>query len=107
MAAREGWQPGERVFAMCDFPRRGAVAEYAVVGHQHAARVPPSVPWTEAASLPLVASTSIMAIQDTLRVRSGERVLILGGTTATGGSGPLPLSATSDSLAPPGPLPQG
>lgn len=61
-----------------------AFAEYVVASPAKIARIPDGVSMTDAATLPISASTALQAVRDSARVQSGQRVLIIG---AGGGVG--------------------
>lgn len=85
----ERLHPGEAVYGYAGFDHAGAIAEYAVVTEASAALKPPSLTFAEAASIPLAGMTSLTALSEQSggRVREGSRVLVLGGTSATGSLG--------------------
>ena len=62
----------------------GGWAEYCVVAETDAAVKPNSATYTEAAALPLAALTAWQALVDTIRLRSGETILIQGGSGGVG-----------------------
>jgi NADPH:quinone reductase-like Zn-dependent oxidoreductase len=75
-----GWSDGPPTGA---YPARGApadgmLAEYAVLDEQDAVRIPPSLSYEEAATLPCAAVTSWRALVETCGVRPGDTVLALG-----------------------------
>lgn len=82
-SACERLRVGDRVYAFNSFRRQGTAAEYAVVDEACAAAKPASLTYAEAASLPLVALTSMQALEKAA-VGAGSRVLVLGGTGGTG-----------------------
>ena len=75
---------GDAVFSMIQSWRAGACAELAVVPERELARKPASLSMTEAAAVPLAASTALQALRDLLHVRAGETVVLNG---ASGGVG--------------------
>lgn len=85
----ERLRPGEAVYGYAGFDHQGTMADYAVVSEASAALKPPSLTFAEAASIPLAGMTSLAALseQSGNRVREGSRVLVLGGTSATGSLG--------------------
>lgn len=83
-AGAPGFRAGEPVFGMVPFDRDGAAAEYVNVPLDHLAPKPESLTHVEAAALPLAGLTAWQALVDHGRVRSGDRVLVLG---AAGGVG--------------------
>ncbi|MFI5228564.1 MAG: NAD(P)H-quinone oxidoreductase [Gemmatimonadales bacterium] len=67
------WREGDRVFGIVP---GGGNAEYLVTDAQTAARVPESLSWIEAASIPEAFITAHDALVTQAGVRQGERVLI-------------------------------
>lgn len=76
----KGHSVGDRVAGTAT----AAFAEYVVASPAKIARVPDGVSLTDAATLPVSAGTALQAVRDAARVRSGQRVLIIG---AGGGVG--------------------
>jgi NADPH:quinone reductase len=72
---------GDRVLAMAE---QGGHAEAVTVRADQCFRLPPSMSFTEAASLSLVYDTAWFALRERARLESGEIVLVLG---ASGGVG--------------------
>ncbi len=62
----------------------GSFAEYVIADVKNIAIVPHKLSSGEAASVPLIAQTSYQALTDYCKVKEGHKVLILGGSTATG-----------------------
>jgi NADPH:quinone reductase-like Zn-dependent oxidoreductase len=62
----------------------GSAAEYVVVPADRVAPMPPSLTWTDAASLVTSGTTALTALRDKTRVRPGERVLIRGAAGTVG-----------------------
>ncbi len=75
---------GDPVYGMVPFDRDGAAAEYVAVPPDFVASKPVTLSHTEAAALPLAGLTAWQALDEHARVRSGDRVLVLG---AAGGVG--------------------
>jgi NADPH:quinone reductase-like Zn-dependent oxidoreductase len=102
-----GLAPGDRVWAyLGGLPKRlGAVAEYAVVRAGRCAPAPPGLDPVHAAALPAVGLTALQVLRDALRVRPGDRVLVVG---ASGGVGTaavqlaVAMGATVTAVAGPG-----
>ncbi len=63
---------------------RGSFAQYAVAAEDKLARKPLNLSFTQAAVVPVSASTALQALSDHGRVASGQRVLVIG---ASGGVG--------------------
>ena len=79
LAAAGQFKPGDEVFGIC----RGALAEYACASERGLVMKPPSVPFEQAASLPLAGLTALQGLREG-KIQPGQKVLING---ATGGVG--------------------
>lgn len=78
---------GDEVFGMPWFPRpAGAYAEYVTAPARQLAHKPTSLSYVEAGALPLAGLTAWQLVVDTVRLKSGQRILIHG---AAGGVGHL------------------
>ncbi len=75
---------GDRVLAFLDHIDGGAYAEFATCGTHAMVRIPPEMPFDQAAALPLAGSTALQSLRDHARLQAEERVLING---ASGGVG--------------------
>lgn len=75
-----GFEPGDRVFGICD----GSFAEYARVRTDKLAHHPANLSFEQAAAVPISGLAALQAVRDHGRVQPGERVLIVG---ASGGVG--------------------
>jgi len=73
------FKPGDEVFGIC----RGALAEYACASERGLVMKPPSVPFEQAASLPVAGLTALQGLREG-KIQPGQKVLING---ATGGVG--------------------
>lgn len=62
----------------------GAFAEFAVVNNTNLARKPKNLGHDEAASLPLVGVSALQAIEDNIKLKSGQKILIHGGAGGIG-----------------------
>jgi len=62
----------------------GALAEFAVANAANAAHKPKSVNHLEAASLPLVGASAIQALEEHIKLKSGQKILIHGGSGGIG-----------------------
>lgn len=76
--------PGDDVYALIDFDRDGAAAEYVTVTASTLAARPRSLTHAEAATLPLAALTAWQALVDYAGLTRGERVLVQGGAGGVG-----------------------
>jgi len=79
------FKPGERVWAY-EFinPKGGFYAEYVAVNAEHVARVPRRLDLLHAGAAAVTGLTALQGIDDHLRVRRGQTVLIFGATGAVG-----------------------
>jgi NADPH:quinone reductase len=75
------FKPGDRALLMAE---SAGFAEFAVMPEGQCIKLPPSLPFEEAASMALVYDTAYFALKDRGRIAAGETVLVLG---ATGGVG--------------------
>jgi NADPH:quinone reductase-like Zn-dependent oxidoreductase len=78
------FRAGDRVFARVDKDRMGGFAEFAVVEEDHAALIPASLDFANAAAVPLAGLTALQALRDELHVASGQRIFISGGAGGVG-----------------------
>ncbi len=70
---------GDEVFGVCDVGQEGAYAEKIAVKAAIIARKTDRLSHVDAAALALAGLTAICAIEDTLKLKSGETILIQGG----------------------------
>jgi NADPH:quinone reductase-like Zn-dependent oxidoreductase len=75
----EDFAVGDPVFAVCDVGQEGAYAEKIAIKPAIVARRPASISHVDAAALALAGLTALVAIEDTLKLRAGETILIQGG----------------------------
>jgi NADPH:quinone reductase-like Zn-dependent oxidoreductase len=80
----EGLATGDEVYALADFGRDGAAAEYAVLAEGLLAPKPTTLDHVESASIPLAGLSAWQALFDHGNLQAGERVLVHG---AAGGVG--------------------
>ena len=76
-------RPGDEVYTYF-FGASGGFAEYAAAVASEVAPKPKSLSFAQAAALPVASITALMAIEETLRVQSGELVLVAGAAGAVG-----------------------
>jgi NADPH:quinone reductase-like Zn-dependent oxidoreductase len=76
---------GDPVFGVCDAGQEGAYAERIAIKASIVARKPDSIPHKEMAALSLTGLTALVALEDTLDLQSGERILIQGGAGGVAG----------------------
>jgi NADPH2:quinone reductase len=77
----KNFKPGDRALLMAE---SGSYAEFTAMPENQCVKLPPSLPFIEAASMALVYDTAYFALKDRGRIQPGETVLVLG---ATGGVG--------------------
>jgi NADPH:quinone reductase-like Zn-dependent oxidoreductase len=70
---------GDEVFGVCDVGQEGAYAEKIAVKAAIVARKTASLSHVDAAALALAGLTAICAVEDTLKLKAGETILIQGG----------------------------
>lgn len=83
-AGVKGFRGGEAVYAMLDVARNGAYAGYVVAAEGLLAAKPERLDHARAAAVPLAALTAYHALIETLGIRAGQKLLVLG---AAGGVG--------------------
>lgn len=77
----EGWQTGDRVFALLP---GGGYAQYAVIPQEMAMRIPDNLSFEEAAAIPEVFLTAYQCLVWLGELAKGERVLIHAGASGVG-----------------------
>jgi NADPH:quinone reductase-like Zn-dependent oxidoreductase len=70
---------GDPVFAVCDVGQEGAYAEKITIKAAIVARKPAGITHEQAAAVALAGLTALVAVEDTLKLRAGEKILIQGG----------------------------
>jgi alcohol dehydrogenase len=78
------FEPGDQVWALSSSAICGGCAEYIVLPEKYVSKKPKNLSHTEAASLPRVGLTSYRALVHTALLKKDQKILILGGGTATG-----------------------
>jgi NADPH:quinone reductase-like Zn-dependent oxidoreductase len=76
---------GDEVFAICDVGQEGAYAERIAIKAAIVARKTDSLSHVDAAALALAGLTAICTIEDTLKLKAGETILIQGGAGGVAG----------------------
>jgi NADPH:quinone reductase len=79
------WQPGERVFYHSTWRRDGTYAELNTVPSHTIARIPESVSYIDAATIPCAGLTAYSALHRRLHCKAGDLVLVHGGSGGVGG----------------------
>src|ERR1700753_42870 len=70
---------GDEVFAVCDAGQEGAYAEKIAIKASIVAKKPDRLSHVDAAALALAGLTAIVSVEDTLKLKKGETILIQGG----------------------------
>src|SRR5581483_12489562 len=70
---------GDEVFAVCDVGQEGAYAENMAIKAAIVAKKTPALSHVDAAALALAGLTAICTVEDTLKLKKGETILIQGG----------------------------
>ncbi|GAB3686621.1 NADP-dependent oxidoreductase [Angustibacter aerolatus] len=81
----EGRAVGDRVVGFLPMTEDGAAAELVLAPAEVLAAAPTSVPFADAAALPLVGLTAWQALFDHAGLQAGQRVLVVGAAGAVGG----------------------
>ena len=76
---------GDEVFGVCDVGQEGAYAEKIAVKAAIVAKKPAALSHVDAAALALTGLTALSAIEDTLKLKRGETILIQGGAGGVAG----------------------
>ncbi len=84
-SAATGFQPGDAVYGVPNFPGDGSYAEYCAAKASQFARKPNSLGFTEAAGVPLAGLTAWTALFAHGRLQAGQRILIQGASGGVGG----------------------
>jgi len=78
------YQPGDAVYLRAPRERMGSFAEFMAVDARHAAPQPASLSALEAASIPLVALTTVQGLVDRAHAQAGQSILIHAGSGGLG-----------------------
>jgi NADPH:quinone reductase-like Zn-dependent oxidoreductase len=76
---------GDEVFAVCETGQEGAYAEKIAIKASIVAKKPTSLSHVEATAVALTGLTALSAIEDTLKLKHGETILIQGGAGGVAG----------------------
>jgi NADPH:quinone reductase-like Zn-dependent oxidoreductase len=76
---------GDEVFAVCEAGQEGAYAEKIAIKAAIVAKKPTSLSHVEATAVALTGLTALSAIEDTLKLKPGETILIQGGAGGVAG----------------------
>lgn len=75
----EDLRVGDPVFAVCDVGQEGAYAEKIAIKAAIVAKKPEGLSHVDAAALALAGLTALVAVEDTLKLKAGETILVQGG----------------------------
>ena len=76
---------GEAVFGVCEVPREGAYAERIAIRQEIVARKPERLSHVQAAAIGLIGLTALISIEETLKLKAAETILIQGGAGGVAG----------------------
>src|SRR6516164_644339 len=76
---------GDEVFAVCETGHEGSYAEKIAIKAAIVAKKPASLSHVETAAVALTGLTALSAVEDTLKLKSGETILIQGGAGGVAG----------------------
>src|SRR6267142_502255 len=79
------FKPGDAVFGVCEVPREGAYAEKIAIREAIVARKPDKLSHVQCAAIALTGLTALVSLEDTLKLKRGETILIQGGAGGVGG----------------------
>jgi len=79
------FKPGDPVFGVCEVPREGAYAEKIAIRQEILARAPERLTHVQCAAVALAGLTALISIEDTLRLKAGETILVQGGAGGVAG----------------------
>ena len=78
------FKAGDQVYSYLSIARGGGYAEFAVAKESETALKPKNINFVEAAAVPLAATTAWQALIDDGKIKSGQKVLIHGGSGGVG-----------------------
>jgi len=76
---------GDAVWCVCEVPREGAYAEKIAVRQEIVARQPAKLTHVQCAAVALAGLTALISIEETLKLKKGETILIQGGAGGVAG----------------------
>jgi NADPH:quinone reductase-like Zn-dependent oxidoreductase len=79
------FKPGEAVFGVCEVPREGAYAEKIAIREAIVARKPEKLTHVQCAAIALAGLTALVSLEETLKLKRGETILIHGGAGGVSG----------------------
>jgi NADPH:quinone reductase-like Zn-dependent oxidoreductase len=79
------FKPGDAVFGVCLVPQEGAYAEKIAFPEAIVARKPAKLSHVQTAAIALIGLTAVISIEDTLKLKRGETILVQGGAGGVAG----------------------
>lgn len=79
------FKPGDAVFGVCLVPQEGSYAEKIAIPEAIVARKPTKLTHVQTAAIGLIGLTAVVSIEDTLKLKRGETILIQGGAGGVAG----------------------
>jgi NADPH:quinone reductase-like Zn-dependent oxidoreductase len=79
------FKPGEALFGVCEVPREGAYAEKIAIREAIVARKPEKLTHVQCAAIALAGLTALVSLEETLKLKRDETILIHGGAGGVGG----------------------
>ena len=79
------FKPGDAVFGVCEVPREGAYAEKIAIREAIVAKKPERLSHVQMAAVALAGLTALISLEETLKLRRGETILIQGGAGGVAG----------------------
>ncbi|GMF19603.1 unnamed protein product [Phytophthora lilii] len=79
-----GFKVGDAVFGSCDMASMGSFAQYVTLEADHIALKPSNVTFIEAGGVSITSLASYQGLVNRAHVQEGQRILILGGGSASG-----------------------
>src|SRR5258705_2631643 len=79
------FKPCDAVCGVCEVPRESGYAEKIAIRQEIVARKPDALTHMQCAAVALVGLTALVSIEDTLKLRAGETILIQGGAGGVAG----------------------
>lgn len=81
----DDFKVGDAVFAVCEVPREGAYAQKIAIRQEIVARKPERLSHAQAAAIALAGLTALISIEESLKLKGGETILIQGGAGGVAG----------------------
>jgi NADPH:quinone reductase-like Zn-dependent oxidoreductase len=79
------FKAGDEVFGVCEVPREGSYAEKIAIREPIVARKPQKLTHVQCAAIALTGLTALVSLEDTLKLKRGETLLVHGGAGGVGG----------------------